>query len=365
MRRIDQSSKNYEFLSNDHGEYSYSWRVELFQILRNPRHFAQSIAKIPSIEQEVQGISQTLSSLQKSSDTSHPHFPEIFTDESLVKHQTVGLVSDHFNTPFAMPDTLGMSKDPAIIAAAHDDKLPLPPAEQREMYHGDRHFEHWITGRRDMSLALQGMHDIPDNPFILEFGGATGRVIRHAENLLGRPCRRVIADVNERHVLWSNYHLSPQIKAIKSGYSPPLPFSDNSVDIFTAFSVFTHIFEYETAWLFEIQRILKPGGWFYATIHDQNTWSNLEASPFTWALDMPEVKAMRSEMPSLKSRIQITWGIRNGTRITDVFHHHDYIRNVWTEWFDLVSIVPQNHNHQTGVLLRARTPSAKPRRKPR
>jgi SAM-dependent methyltransferase len=50
--------------------------------------------------------------------------------------------------------------------------------------------------------------------------------------------------------------------------NPPLPFAeDNSFDLVYAFSVFTHIpAEHQEAWLLEMKRILKPGGFLVCTV---------------------------------------------------------------------------------------------------
>ncbi|MEZ5881798.1 MAG: methyltransferase domain-containing protein [Nitratireductor sp.] len=50
---------------------------------------------------------------------------------------------------------------------------------------------------------------------------------------------------------------------------------DNYFDLVTAFSVFTHIDVFETAFVAEIRRILKPGGLACLTVLDNSTWTSL------------------------------------------------------------------------------------------
>ena len=57
---------------------------------------------------------------------------------------------------------------------------------------------------------------------------------------------------------------------------PHLPIEDGSTALVYGFSVFTHIDEFETAWLAEIRRILRPGGVAYLTINSDDTWKSLE-----------------------------------------------------------------------------------------
>ena len=282
---------------------------------------------------------------------------EIFDDASIYRDQSLGPVRRYMDGNVFESRRRSLLSEHHIVEAAKADDLPLPPTAERENYYDDRHYEYWLSGRRDMDIAVSSISnrsETPEEPVVFEIGCATGRVLRHAEASLGRPCRMIGSDVNERYVGWVNYHLGPRIMAMRTGYQPPLPMADSSVYLFLAFSVFTHIYEYEEAWLFEIYRLLQSGGYFYVTIHDEGTIEQIEKTPFAAVVETPEFIEYLKQSPALKSRMQITWLRRDGVRICDVFHPISYIKSVWGNLFDIVDIKPQVHDHQTGVLLRKR-----------
>jgi SAM-dependent methyltransferase len=104
----------------------------------------------------------------------------------------------------------------------------------------------------------------PDHPTVMELGCGLGRLLRHVPP----PARaRVIAtDVNADSLEWCRTNL-PGISYHHHGPQPPIAsLPAMSVDIVYAHSVFTHIpLERHAAWLREMQRLLRPGGWLVAT----------------------------------------------------------------------------------------------------
>jgi SAM-dependent methyltransferase len=105
---------------------------------------------------------------------------------------------------------------------------------------------------------------LPDPPTIMELGCGLGRLLRHVPP----PDRaRVIAtDVNADSLEWCRANL-PGISYHYHGPQPPIvSLPALSVDIVYAHSVFTHIpLERHAAWLREMRRVLRPGGWLVAT----------------------------------------------------------------------------------------------------
>jgi ubiquinone/menaquinone biosynthesis C-methylase UbiE len=270
--------------------------------------------------------------------------------------ETIGVARDHIGTPILGPNRIAIYAREDVKRDLEHDNLPLPPTERREMYQDSRHLEHWLSGRYDAEFVVASLSAEEKNKplTVLDFGGATGRVIRHMPALLGPDNRYIIADAKEAHVAWVNTHLAPTIIAFQSRYQPPLAFPDHSVDVAFAFSIFTHIYEFETAWLMELKRVLKPGGLLYVTIHDEETWKTLEQSVFhPWFTSKPEIQEARQRMPNLSGRFLYTHlRAPDGTRIADVFHSHDYIRKLWSQFFTVEGIYPRRHDHQAGVVLR-------------
>jgi SAM-dependent methyltransferase len=144
-----------------------------------------------------------------------------------------------------------------IQALLERDPYPLPTTLDREGYHGDRHLDYWLSGLEDfvrVRATLDRHGRALAAPFaVLDFGCASGRVLRHflcqvrGLDLWG-------ADLNERHVEWLLRHLPRALKPFQCTTLPHLPLQDESLDLVTAFSVFTHIDEYEIAWLLELRR---------------------------------------------------------------------------------------------------------------
>jgi len=66
---------------------------------------------------------------------------------------------------------------------------------------------------------------------------------------------------------WCDANL-PFVNAKETELEPPLPYSEGSFDFLYAFSVFTHMsVELASAWVREFERVVRPGGLVWFTIH--------------------------------------------------------------------------------------------------
>ena len=170
-----------------------------------------------------------------------------------------------------------------IDQALATDTSPLPTVEQREGYYGPNHFNYWASGLRDYCQLLEWLepNGVPRGT-LLDIGCATGRLIRHAHAHTQTSFGEVIGcDINRAHVDWIGRYLPLTIKAFQNTSVPVLPLPDASVDVVTAFSVFTHIECFDTTWLMELRRILRHGGVAWLTIHGERTWRDIGP---TWPL---------------------------------------------------------------------------------
>jgi SAM-dependent methyltransferase len=251
---------------------------------------------------------------------------------------------------------------PDLEALAAQDTRPLPITEDREGYHGDRHFDYWLSGLRDYllirHLSRKYELDLPKPERIFDFGCASGRVIRqfsaHEKGL-----ELWGMDINIRHTEWVRRHLDPSIKVFQGTILPILPLRDEYFSLVYAFSVFSHIDYLETAWLLELQRILRPGGVAYLSIHSEGTWNRMrEGVPIYDALIngasvIEEYKVTPEFLAAPMPKEKTVFTYRTGMSYnTNVFLHTDYIRNSWGRYFEIVDIVPEGHNYQDVVLLR-------------
>jgi len=242
------------------------------------------------------------------------------------------------------------------------DPYPIPACADREGYHGERHFDWWCSGLVDYlkvcEVAEKHRRPLTGNDRIFEFGCASGRVLRHfsAQN----PGFDVWgSDISLRHVEWVRQHLNAGIKIFQNTVLPHLPMADNSCALFCAFSVFSHIDEFEMAWLAEVRRVLQPGGLAYLTIHGENTWKNMKPE---WPIHHTlmrlkdqiltyKIDAALFAGPLPRDKTVFRW-LSAKNYNTNVFHTNDYIRNAWGRFLEVVEIIPAGHNYQDVVVLR-------------
>jgi SAM-dependent methyltransferase len=158
--------------------------------------------------------------------------------------------------------------------AAGEGQLPIPPPELRMGY--GRTDAHYLEMGRSTAGAIRRAFStygigLSAGDAILDWGGASGRVLRHFEpeaaelELWG-------CDQDAPHISWARHNLSPPFHFVTSTAYPHLPFEDNKFRFVYGISVFTHLYQLVDAWLMEFRRILAPGGYALFTIHDENTW---------------------------------------------------------------------------------------------
>lgn len=157
----------------------------------------------------------------------------------------------------------------------------------------------------------------------LDFGCGSGRLswllldAGAAEELTG-------VDIDRRAVEWCAKHFEPGVFRTSSPM-PPLDFESGSFDIVLAASVFTHFDEAEQyAWLRELSRILRPGGYLLASTH----------GPDAAAL-RPEIGAAEREALERSGFLHFQGSGAFNDR--SAFHSRDYLERNWRATFELVS----------------------------
>ena len=241
------------------------------------------------------------------------------------------------------------------------DTWPIPTAEDREGYSAGFDEAYWLSGLEDylkiMKIANQN-GIVPKS--MMDFGCATGRVVRHFAAHSDIP-EIWGTDINQRHVRWLYEHLPMTVKPVFNHCIPTLPIPDCSVDIITAFSVFTHIDTFETHWLAELSRIMSDDGMCYLTVHNEATWKVLnderdnEKNRLIQSIVKidPNFKAQLAQpMPEGRKIYRFT---QSGPYRAQVFHSNSYLRNVWGRFFDIEAIMPCHHVRQTVVVLRKKS----------
>lgn len=227
--------------------------------------------------------------------------------------------------------------DPAIV----------PPVELRRVG------EDFVEGGRmnvDSMKAILGRHglDLRDADGILDFGCGVGRMIRWLADLAEeQPVWGV--DIEVPAIRWAQQHLTPPLQFSTCTTAPHLPFEDRSFGLVYAGSVFTHIEDLADAWLLELRRITRPGGFLFLTVHDQATVQY-------WLTRVPDDRVSKKMMlrPDLFERLGEDHAVIGDRNWGNVFYDTDYLRWLWGQWLDVVEIVPEAYYNQTAVILRRR-----------
>lgn len=279
-------------------------------------------------------------------------------------------IAEHMNSsvvPEEVLDTYGVT--PALLQKPEADYVkadlaPIPPAIDREGYHGNRHVAWWWSGLmtflrcQELYNKYSGRQLKPSDTFF-ELGCSTGRVLRHAI-FQGNNLKVIGCDINHRHVLWMQKFLPTSAIVFQNSDYPSLPLEDNSVDLAVACSVFTHIENLESTWLMELNRVLKPGGLLLATVVDDKYWQMLASDSYAWmANNLSQLNcdyefdrdSFNKPMPSERVTLYCG-GSDKATYTTTIFHSQKYIREKWSRYFHVMDILEKDFDIQTLVVLK-------------
>lgn len=224
--------------------------------------------------------------------------------------------------------------------ALEADIFPLPETDNREGYYGEDHFSYWASGLLDAQLLVDaaGKHGCEPTAY-LDFGCASGRVLRHFPTKWPR-ISALGCDINRLHVEWCNSNLPRGCVVFQNNSIPSLPLADMSVDIVSAYSVFTHIEAMETSWLMEIRRILKPGGIAWITVHSELTLQDMTPEWPLWepVWEHPDsAQKLDAKRQFASDRLVLRWhGERSYS--SNTFYKLDYLQRHWSRIMPIVEL---------------------------
>jgi SAM-dependent methyltransferase len=193
---------------------------------------------------------------------------------------------------------------------------------------------------------------------ILDFGCGVGRVARLFAGFRGEYTG---VDVDANLVNWVSENL-PHVNAYLSVPRAPLPLENAAFDCVISISVYTHMNESDQLfYLGELQRVTKTGAILMLTIHGKRALHRALDEDFVFNL----VCCPREELEGAKESLNTGSGykfIRQLGHLTTeeydygiTFISEDYVRNVWSDYFDVVSIADGAlHDFQDIVTLRRR-----------
>lgn len=238
------------------------------------------------------------------------------------------------------------------------DTAPIPATADREGYHGSDHAGFWLSGLSDvLAVTKQAVKlGLSEKSRYFELGCASGRVVRHLA--FHTDVAIWCCDINKRHTEWVRLFLPERINVFHSSMLPYLPIEDNSIDIATAFSVFTHIDDFEAAWLLELRRILRPGGLAYLTVHTDHTWERYKHEwisdhliPLADKITEYPINDQFFDGPLPRDKTVIWWSADRDVYNATVFHRAEYLQREWGRIFTVLGIIPNGHFYQDVVLL--------------
>jgi SAM-dependent methyltransferase len=216
---------------------------------------------------------------------------------------------------------------PYLIDGAPDG-LPIPPASLRILVAATPDIAWFLdSGHRGaesirVALARNGLTLEAAAP-LLDFGCGCGRVVRHFADLGGAVYG---ADFNPALVEWCSRNL-PFGRFETNGLEPPLPFEQGRFGLVYALSVFTHLPEaLQSAWMDEVRRVLRPGGYLLFTTH---------GARYTADLTPAEQERFNA------GRLVLRRDDRPGSNVCGAYHPEIYVREQLARGFSVVDFVPE------------------------
>jgi SAM-dependent methyltransferase len=194
--------------------------------------------------------------------------------------------------------------------------------------------------------------ELTDFTQVLDFGCGCGRVLRH----LSGEARHVelhACDTDPVAVAWAREHL-PFATFVHNDALPPLPYPDATFDLVVNHSVFTHLPEdYQDAWLAELRRVLRPGGWALLTVAGLHAFDGLVEAWREWPADPSALEATMHERGFLHI-VDDSWADTVFPEwYHSSFHSPSYVMHHWAEFLTVVGYFPRGAlAFQDAVLLR-------------
>lgn len=257
--------------------------------------------------------------------------------------------SEHHDTDGRLNDWTTLDYAEALAR----DQAPLPDTPDREGYYGPDHFSYWASGLLDARYLAEAAekHGVNVRAF-LDFGCASGRVIRHTANEWPE-VQTWGCDINRLHVEWCNAHLPRTASVFQNHSVPSLPLPDNSVDLISAFSVFTHIEAFETSWLMEMRRILRPGGLLWATVHSELTLQDMSPDWPLWdpVMTHPRAGELLDSSRNFKGDRMVMRWLGDRSYSSNVFYKQDYLIDRWSRILDVVEFRRRFPSFQDVMLM--------------
>jgi SAM-dependent methyltransferase len=249
------------------------------------------------------------------------------------------------------------------LASSLAPSLPVPPntfwegygpTESAYLESGQQHTEAMLAVLRAAGAEPEGFSRV------LDFGCAAGRMLRWFP--ISEGSERWGCDIKGATIAWCQQHLSPPMEFVATTTFPHLPFEDGYFDLVYCGSVFTHIIDMPDAWLLELRRTVRPGGYGYITIFDRHALDlvldpppDSPRAPSWFVQQLRDFNDRTGALSADFAYFSVDEGPNwNGMPVPQVCYDIDYLTSKWSRLVDIVSITPEAYAYQTGVLFRKR-----------
>lgn len=146
-------------------------------------------------------------------------------------------------------------------------------------------------------------------------------------------------DVDAQAIGWCRRHLSGHFN-VNSSF-PPLSYPDSAIDCAYAISVFTHLSEeHQVSWLWELRRVIKPGGVLLLTLHAEASRKQLSSKDLG-------IFCERGFLFKTSSKLR---GIVPDWYHT-AFHSREYALGTFSKIFEPLAYIENGFGHQDLVIL--------------
>jgi SAM-dependent methyltransferase len=247
---------------------------------------------------------------------------------------------------------------------------PFPPAGLMQITSGLTEASGFAGHGADFWIALSEASPKPlcEYESILDFGCGCGRLARMFKGYKGYLAG---CDIDHRLVSWCSKALR-YMDVRLSSVKPPIPFPDNTFEAIISVSIFSHLSETsQDQFLEELNRVCKPGGLLFLTIHGKRALER--------ALSEPRIKEMLQVDETLFKEAHKKFAdgqhgfiLQQGHLTTSgasgssgngilsepydygiTFIPESYLHTHWTQWFDIVDCRSGAiHDFQDIVVLR-------------
>lgn len=235
-----------------------------------------------------------------------------------------------------------------MLPSASTNWLAVPPTELQVRVVGGVYPDFLVSGQETVenliSVLRKNDRSLDDFKNTLDFGCGCARTARFL-SAYGYAGKLTGVDVDETQINFCRGHLGSFGDFVTIPFDPPMPLADGSFDFVYSISTFTHFREdYQHIWLRELQRVTAPGGILILTIAgkrnldylDDGQKAKLKADGFVYVVGSAR-------------------GDHNPDYYHLTLHSHDYVRRVWSEYFEILDIVPEIINtNQHAVVCRKR-----------